>query len=226
MPRKPPAEPIDHHYDIPRLNRAFWWSGVALTVAFVVMIVADYERDWKLFQRAFLRLDAKLTRETALAAREKALDEEHSKLIADLRQARAEVASHKESIRKLEAKLKDLNPKIYLADQQYKFTKASFDAERYKYEDRLANDPRSAPRAKKDLDALTRELDEKTVRARHVQEAGGRDSRGGRPDPRAPEGPRDRHREEDVGLPAVALEVRQPEAGRALPDAQRRRSST
>ena len=66
---KPPAEPIDHHYDIPRLNRAFWWSGAALTVVFVVMIVADYQRDWKTFQRVFLRLDAKLTREAALAAR-------------------------------------------------------------------------------------------------------------------------------------------------------------
>src|SRR5439155_9625640 len=81
----------------------------------------------------------------------------------ELRQARAEVASQKESVRRLEAKLKDLDPKTYLADQKYKFTKASFDAERYKYEDKLANDPRSAPRAKKDLDALVKELDEKTV---------------------------------------------------------------
>src|SRR5262245_1341531 len=163
MPRRPPAEPIDHHYDIPRLNRAFWWSAVALTVVFVVMIVADYNRDWKTFQRVFLRLDQRMTRETALQARQKALDEEHTKLIGELRQARAEVATHKESIRRLESKLQDLNPKIYLADQQYKFTKASFDAERYKYEDRLANDPRSAPRAKKSLDALTKDLDEKTV---------------------------------------------------------------
>ncbi|HTR01582.1 MAG TPA: c-type cytochrome [Thermoanaerobaculia bacterium] len=163
MPRRPPAEPIDHHYDIPRLNRAFWWAGAALTVAFLVMIVADYQRDWKTFQRVFLRLDAKLTRESALQARQKALDDEHSKLIGELRQARGEVATHKESLRKLEARLQDLNPKIYLADQQYKFTKASFDAERYKYEDRLANDRSAAPKAKKGLDALTKELDEKTV---------------------------------------------------------------
>src|SRR5215472_4316097 len=163
MPRRPPAEPIDHHYNIPRLNRAFWWSAVALTVAFVVMIVADYQRDWKTFQRVFMRLDAKLTRDSALAARQKALDEEHSKLVGELRQARAEVASHQESLRKLEAKLKDLDPKIYLADQQYKFTKASFESERYRYEDKLANDRRAAPRAKKSLDALAKEYDEKTV---------------------------------------------------------------
>ncbi len=164
MPRKPPAEPIDHHYNIPRLNRAFWWTGLALTVVFVVMIVADYTRDWKTIQRTFMRLDAKLTRESALAARTKALDEEHGKLIEELRAARAEVAAKKESLRRLEAKLKDLDPRIYLADQEYKFTKASFDAERYKYEDTLAHAPASAPRAKKSFDRLVAELDQKTVR--------------------------------------------------------------
>jgi hypothetical protein len=93
MPRKPPAEPIDHHYNIPRLNRAFWWTGLTLTVVFVVMIIADYTRDWKTIQRTFMRLDAKLTREAALAARAKALDEEHGRLIGELKAARAEVAT-------------------------------------------------------------------------------------------------------------------------------------
>jgi len=164
MPRKPPAEPIDHHYDIPRLNRAFWWTALTLTVVFVVMIIADYTRDWKSIQRTFLRLDAKLTREAALAARAKALDEEHARLIAELKAARSELATQRVAVGKLEAKLRDLDPKIYLADQQYKFTKASFDAERYKYEDALANAPKSAPGVKKSLDAIVRELDERTLR--------------------------------------------------------------
>ena len=170
MPRKPPAEPIDHHYDIPRLNRSFFWTGLALTVVFVVMIIADYSRDWKTIQRAFMRLDARMTREAAIAARTKALDEEHRKLIADLKAARAEVATQQGAIRKLEAKLRDLDPKIYLADQQYKFTKASFDAERYKYEDALANAPRSAPGVKKSLDRIVRELDERTLRLAQLKQ--------------------------------------------------------
>jgi mono/diheme cytochrome c family protein len=163
MPRKPPAEPIDHHYNIPRLNRAFWWTGLTLTVVFIVMIVADYTRDWKTIQRTFMRLDAKMTREAALAAREKALDEEYGKLLGELEAARAEVAPQRAVAGKLEAKLRDLDPRIYLADQQYKFTKASFDAERYKYEDALANTPKSAPRVKKSLDAIVKELEERTL---------------------------------------------------------------
>jgi mono/diheme cytochrome c family protein len=163
MPRKPPAEPIDHHYNIPRLNRAFWWTGLILTVVFVVMIVADYTRDWKTFQRTFMRLDAKLTRQAALAARDKALDDEHGKLIAELKAARVQVDAERTTLARLERKRLDLDPKIYLADQQYKFTKASFDAERYQYEDALANSPKSAPALKKSLDAIVKELDERTV---------------------------------------------------------------
>ena len=163
MPRKPPAEPIDHHYNIPRLNRSFFWTGAILTVVFIVMIVADYSRDWKTIQRTFMRLDAKLTREAALAARQKALDEQHTKLIADLKAARGEIATHQATLRKLRERLKDLEPKVYAADQQYKFTKASFDAERYLYEDALANKPGSAPKVKKSLDRLVRELDARTL---------------------------------------------------------------
>ncbi len=164
MPRKPPAEPIDHHYDIPRLNRAFTWTAAALTAVFIWMVIADYQRDWKTIQRTFMRLDAKLTRQAAIAARQKALDKDHAKLIADLKASRAEIAQQAGALRKAQARLKTLDPQSYLADQEYKFTKAAFDAALYKYEDALANKPKAAASARKDLDALRRQLEERTVR--------------------------------------------------------------
>jgi hypothetical protein len=90
MPRKPPAEPIDHHYNIPRLNRVFFAAGIVLTVIFIGMVIEDYARPWKTIQRVFMRLDAKKTREAALAARQKAYGEERARLLAELRQARQE----------------------------------------------------------------------------------------------------------------------------------------
>ena len=62
MPRKAPAEPIDHHYNIPRLNRAFFAAGGVLAVVFVWMVIADYSRGWKSLQRSFLRLDQRKAR--------------------------------------------------------------------------------------------------------------------------------------------------------------------
>ncbi len=164
MPRKPPAEPIDHHYDIPRLNRAFTWTAVILTAVFIWMVIADYRRDWKTIQRTFMRLDRQLTREAALAARKKAIDQEHVKLVNDLRASRTEIAQQAGNLRRAQARLKELDPQIYAADQSYKFTKAAFDAALYKYEDALANKPGAASSAKKDLDKLRKELDERTVR--------------------------------------------------------------
>jgi mono/diheme cytochrome c family protein len=171
MPRRPPAEPIDHHYNIPRLNRVFTWTAVLLTVIFVGMVWADYQRDWKTLQRVFVRLDATKTRDMAIQAREKAYGEERDKLLEQLRAGRQEVAAHRATLDKLQRQLKDLDPRIYLADQQYKFTKASFDAERYKYEDALANRPRSAPSARKDLDRVSKELNQNTVRLAALQKS-------------------------------------------------------
>src|SRR6184192_1095796 len=107
MPRKAPAEPIDHHYNIPRLNRAFFWSAAALTAVFLWMVVADYKRDWKSIQQTFLRL-------------------EREKMRAQLVEARNEIRAHGRTLSGLNARLKGLDPKIYGADQDAKFLKASF----------------------------------------------------------------------------------------------------
>src|ERR1700747_1072801 len=92
MPRKPPAEPIDHHYNIPRLNRVFFGSALVRTAIFIEMVVADYSRDWKVFQRTFLRLDRDKTLELEAAAREKAYGEERDRLRTQLVAARQKIA--------------------------------------------------------------------------------------------------------------------------------------
>ena len=138
MPRRAPAEPIDHHYNIPKLNRVFAATGIVLTIVFIGMVVEDYSRGWKRIQRAFTRIDARKAREAALAARRTALGEERAKLRHELTLANKELAAHRRELARLDRKLKDLAPQIYLADQQFKFTKASLDAQRYRYENALA----------------------------------------------------------------------------------------
>src|SRR5712691_1328858 len=139
MPRKPPAEPIDHHYNIPRLNRVFFASALVLTLVFLGMVIADYSRDWKAFQRTFLRLDRDKTLEAARAAREKAFGQERDQLRQQLAASREEIREHGRTLAKLNAHLHLLGPRIYGADQDAKFLKASFDAALYTYENDLAN---------------------------------------------------------------------------------------
>lgn len=158
MPRKPPAEPIDHHYNIPRLNRAFFWAGALLTAVFVWMVLADYKRDWKSFQQTFLRLDRDKTLEAVQAAREKAFGEERDKLRAQLVQARSDIRAHGSTVARLNAHLNSLEPRIYGADQDAKFLKASFDAARYSYEDDLANRPKSAPKTRREVEKIEKQM--------------------------------------------------------------------
>src|SRR2546429_7771823 len=171
MPRRAPAEPIDHHYNISKLNRVFAATGIVLTVVFVGMVVEDYSRGWKRIQRAFARIDARKAREAALAARRTALGEERARLRARMIEANRQLAAHRRELARLDRKLKDLAPQIYLADQQAKFTKASLDAQRYKYENALATAPRSASSQKRGLDELEREFEGRRLRLARLQQA-------------------------------------------------------
>src|SRR6476659_9775413 len=164
MPRKPPAEPIDHHYNIPKLNRAFLAAGALLTVVFVWMVWADYKRDWKDIQQTFLRLDRDKTRAAAQTAREKAYGEERDRLRTQLAQARGQIQTQAKALAKLNAHVKDLNPRIYAADQDAKFLKASFDATRYTYEDDLANRPKAAPKSRREVDRIEKQLNDANLR--------------------------------------------------------------
>src|SRR6476469_5168875 len=164
MPRKPPAEPIDHHYNIPKLNRAFFAAGALLTAVFVWMVAADYTRDWKSIQQTFLRLDRDKTREAARTAREKAFGEERDKLRTQLVAARGEMRAQGRELARLNAHLKELDPRIYAADQDAKFLKASFDATRYTYEDDLAHRPKAAPKSRRDVDRIEKQLNDANIR--------------------------------------------------------------
>src|SRR6266542_4054322 len=70
----------------------------------------------------------------------------------------AEPIDHHYNLAKLNAHLKELDPKLYGADQDAKFLKASFDAARYMYEDDLANRPKSAPKSRREVEKIEKRL--------------------------------------------------------------------
>jgi hypothetical protein len=140
MPRKPPAEPIDHHYDIGKLTRVFALSGLILLVTSVAMIWTDYAsgwsytRSWKGYQLRFLQWDRYKTQKDVAAAREKVSREEYAATQAELRQAEAEEAENRRAIAALEKKIRDTDAVRYRDDQNYRFEKAVVDTARYELE--------------------------------------------------------------------------------------------
>ncbi len=153
-----------------------------------------------------MRLDRKLTRESALAARKKAIDQEHTKLVGELRglARRDRAAGRKPAQGRGEGQA--LDPQVYAADQAYRFTKAAFDAELYKYEDALANRPDGrAGREEGSRQAPARSSTSGRCASRELKQAGGRGEDPDRPHQRPQEGHRDDDREADGRVPAGAL---------------------
>src|SRR5450759_363166 len=150
MPRKPPAEPIDHHYNIERLTRAFVLAGLVLLLFSVAMIWTDYARgwsygkNWKGLQKDFLAWDDIKTKTDMVAAREKVSLDEYHAAQAQVAQARAQLAEHSKAIREAQNRVEGLQGDWYARDQTYRFAKAELDTRRFELEDAEAAGKSSA----------------------------------------------------------------------------------
>jgi len=140
MPRRPPAEPIDHHYNIGRLTRVFALSGLIALVCSVAMIWTDYAsgwsftKSWKGYQLRFLQWDRFKTKQDLEAAREKVSREEYAAAETQLRAAQAEQAESRKAAARLNQQIKDTDAVRYRDDQNYRFEKAVVDTARYELE--------------------------------------------------------------------------------------------
>ena len=118
MPRKPPAEPIDHHYDIPRLNRSFFWTGGILTAVFIVDghrgLLARLEDDPADLHAPRRQADARGGARRAQEGARRGAREAGRRAEGG---PRAEIARSRRGTCEGQAKLRDLDPQIYAADQ-------------------------------------------------------------------------------------------------------------
>jgi mono/diheme cytochrome c family protein len=164
MPRKPPEEPIDHHYNISRLTKVFAVAGLLLLVTSLAMVASDYIRGWKGYQARFFRWDRFKTARDARAAEEKVSREAYQELEAELGRARASQAENRRSIAQVHGRIRDLEAIHYRDDQTYRFTKAELDTARYELEVALdSDDPGRIARVQKKFDGLSADLKAKTL---------------------------------------------------------------
>jgi len=175
MSRRPqPPEPIDHAYNIPRLNRNFALASVATFIAVVMSIGYDYNRGWKERQKEYLRYERQKTAQAIKEAQEKLDRDALAGLQAGQKQARDLVRQHRGEISRAESKLEILKGDHYRADQDYRFTKAEVDSARFDFEDahekaKEANKGKEpakkgeVARTKKELDTLIARRDAQKI---------------------------------------------------------------
>src|SRR5215813_9406566 len=136
------------------LNLVFALSSIALLVALSLMIWADYDREWKPYQKEFNKLEVSYTRQQAEAALGKVDANRRAELEAELKKGEQEVASRRDEVRKAQAEYDKLDGEWYGIDQNFRFTKAKIDVARFNYEEAAYHGEGGAEGKKKKLDDL------------------------------------------------------------------------
>ena len=149
----------DHAYDINRLNMFFAISSIILFAFFAWMLWQDFNRDWKRTQADFRRLERARTK--AQIAQESANlqgNPEYVKVSQEMDAAKAQLDQQKADYEKTQKELADIQGIWYRADQSFRFKKAEYEANRYDYEEAVANHPKTVPKRKENLDRSFNEM--------------------------------------------------------------------
>jgi cytochrome c2 len=128
----------DRLYEVNYLHKWFAISSLLLFLFTIGMVLADYSREWKKYQRDFVRLQIQRTRRDMTQAAS-TLDRAKLKEVdTQLQQSRAQQQQNEAQIEKVQKQVEDLDAKLYGIDQNYRFAKAVYDTEKYDYEESLA----------------------------------------------------------------------------------------
>ena len=125
---------VGHAYNIDFLNVVFAASSLFVLFSTMWMVWDDYDREWKNYQRDFRDLEREVT-SAGLAQAEQEIDRAR---VAELEALRAEaerqLAANAAQVAGLEDQLADVNRQLFVATQNFNFTKANYDVDRFAFE--------------------------------------------------------------------------------------------
>lgn len=150
---------LETMWDIGRLNVWFLVSSALLVGTTILLVVKDYARPWKKYQRTWMTEELVQTQ----AAVQNALPAADLKKLQDLDdQMQKEEAAQRSGIRSIEDQVGDLKADLYLDNQKFQFRKAELDTARYEFEEfrhkHERDEPDAVSRRMKELEELDREV--------------------------------------------------------------------
>jgi len=145
---------VGHAYNIDFLNVVFAASGLFLFFSSIWMVWDDYDREWKGYQRQFVLLETEVT-QAGLVSAEGELDQARiAELEAERVRAEQDLASNQTQIDALEVDLEVIEADLFRVNQDYIFTKAEYDVERYEFEELQEEDPERAAEVRPEIDEM------------------------------------------------------------------------
>ena len=152
---------VGHAYNIDFLNVVFAVSSLFVLFTTVWMVWDDYDREWKNYQRDFTLLEMEVTRAGLTQAQQELDQARVAELTAQRAVAEQGLASNAAQIDELEAQLAEVDRQLFVATQNFQFTKAHYDVERYAFEVRReeahSEDPEAEVSGEAEVTALYEE---------------------------------------------------------------------
>ena len=140
--KKIPAYNIDQRgdrlYEVIHLHKWFAISSLLLFLFTIGMVLADYTREWRQYQRTFNRMQVERTQQEMQQAASSVDRNKFQELQQQLDQARAGQQQNEDQVEMIQDRIDDLNARRFAVNQNYQFEKAIYDAEKYAYEEALA----------------------------------------------------------------------------------------
>jgi len=149
----------DRLYQAQTLHKWFAISSLLLFLFTVGTVMQDYTREWKGYQRQFNQIAVRYTRDDRQDAADAVDRDKYSQIRSDLKAAEEAQKANKGAISEAEEKVAAINAKWIGVDQNYRFTKAGYDAEKYAYEEALAHNAENKDKLKAKLDATQATMD-------------------------------------------------------------------
>ena len=150
LTRRPSGTPTTWNF----LNVIFAASSLFLFVTTVWMVWDDYDREWKNYQRSFVQLETEVTRAGYDQAEQDVDRQRLDQLTAQRAEAEGQVAANQESTDELRRQLDDIELELFSVNQEYQFTKSTYDSRRYEFEVRREDDPQGAERQGEEVEEL------------------------------------------------------------------------
>jgi len=125
------ADRGDTHYRVRTLNRWFAWSSLALLVATFWMVIDDWSRPWKTYQKGFRALEVERARAELESPQARAALEEEARLSQELADAQGRFASSHSELEAAEKTLTELEHQGFIATEGEKKLKQQYNWERF-----------------------------------------------------------------------------------------------
>jgi len=140
----------DRLYEVTTLHKWFAISSLLLFVFSVVMIMADYSREWKRYQREFSRMSIQRAQQDVVKELRTVDRNKYKQLQNELAAAKQSQQQNAAEISKASKKLSDLQATFVRIDTDYKNSKAKYGTEKYDLDEAVAvarKDPKKQPEA-------------------------------------------------------------------------------